>query len=406
MENKNTITENPSSQQTPHPDPNPTPIPTEPEILQFLSQTCEKLNTNPNIVIYSKILHYNNPEKNSEKNSQKNFPPLFYVCKLKKNTILNPYNLDIKFGYEFIEAEIPYITILTTFTDPSLNDNRNFFYCLSKNFDYKFNLEKIEEHVSIITEIINNTPTFLNLLKICYEINSFIYFGEYQYNHLYLINDFLQGENILEFFRIKQFLGNNKFEEKFIIVTKLYFLFIEPDKTNKALGYIKYYKKLKDLELNYEKGENSLILKINSKKIKKIEFNLIDRKNKENIENNNFSIFLKNMFLYQDKIDFNKYNIVIRKYKFLFNHDAIKVNNANVKKNRKKIKEFENLIFFHEKLLEYYEKKRDKEKINNCLANIVFLCTELVSFHDNTDKVSIYLKKMKNYVDILTNNKK
>ena len=367
----------------------PKKIITENSIESFINKTTKTLNKNKDIRISGKILHYG-PQN-----------ILYYNCITYKKTKINPYNCDIIFGYEFIPNEIPYITILTDFLIPSLKDNRNFYYCLTNNFNYKFSLDHLDEHFKIIENIIKNTPIFLDYVKSCSRINSFIFFGEYRYNHLYQINDFLQHDSILNFYRINQLI-NDKFEEKYIVITRLYFLFFEPLKNNKSLAYLKYSKKLKDLELDYEKGpeeKNTLILKIKTNKISDIEFVFINR---EKTSCKNYSIFMKNMFIYQDSIDFSKYSLVINKYKLLFNHNTFKVN-VNSIKLHKKISEYEKMIAFNEKVIEYYEEnasKKSEDQILKYISNIIFLCTELVGFHDDNEKANLYLNKMKNYMDI------
>ena len=77
---------------------------------------------------------------------------------------------------------------------------------------------------------INNFVTFLNdSLK----INSFLFFGEYEYRYIYQINGFLQNKNYLNFYRINEIINNNE-EERYIIFIKLYFLLFKPLKKDKT----------------------------------------------------------------------------------------------------------------------------------------------------------------------------
>lgn len=119
--------------------------------------------------------------------------------------------------------------------------------------------------------MINGIENFLTYLNESIAINTFIFFGEYEYEHIYQINDFLQNNNILNFYRINEIINNNKNEERYIIITSLYFLIFEPLEEDKALAKLINSIKLKDLNLTFDKNEknNSLILKLSLSKTKK-----------------------------------------------------------------------------------------------------------------------------------------
>jgi len=218
---------------------------------EFIKQTVELFKDFTDIELYSKILHY------LKKTS------FYYYCNVYKKTKSNPFNVNINFCFEFIDGEIPYVTILTDFIEPTLNDNRNYYKCLTKEHKYIFNSDNIKEHQIILESMINGIGNFLNLVKESRAINTFIFFGEYEYNHIYQINDFLMNKNYLNFYRIN-IINDNKEEERYILYTKLYFLLFEPLKEDKALIKIIYQEKLKDMNLHFDKNElkNSLIVKL------------------------------------------------------------------------------------------------------------------------------------------------
>ena len=70
------------------------------------NKTKTYLKKYPYIRLSSKILHY----------SYK--PYLCYYCLLYKKGNFNRFKIDILFCLEFIDGEIPYVTILTDFIEP------------------------------------------------------------------------------------------------------------------------------------------------------------------------------------------------------------------------------------------------------------------------------------------------
>ena len=235
----NEITENPENEKT---------------YEEHIIKTINKLKENKNIKISGKILHYLET------------PILYYYCTSISNTNSNPFDIDIEFTFEFIDKETPYVAILTDFIEPSLRDNRNFFRCLTSDHKYKFNLNNLTQQEKILESMINGIENFLTYLNESIAINTFIFFGEYEYEHIYQINDFLQNNNILNFYRINEIINNNKNEERYIIITSLYFLIFEPLEEDKALAKLINSIKLKDLNLTFDKNVNIKIIIIKNKK--------------------------------------------------------------------------------------------------------------------------------------------
>ena len=378
---------------------------------EFIKKTIEKFKKYTDINIYGKILYY------LEK------PVLYYYCTVYQNTKSNPFDLDIIFSFEFIDGEIPYVTILTDFVEPTLNDNRNYYRCLSKDYKYKFSLDDLPKSENIFESMIQGIENFLTYVNESIAVNTFIFFGEYEYNHIYQINDFLQSGNYLNFYRINE-IKKNKQEERYILFTQLYFLLFTPTPDDKALVKLLFFQKLKDMNLIFDKNEqiDSLILKIKNKKYNNdIEFIMIER-NKENIEelnlveedegNNNiiedknkkydYSKIMKEWFSYVDYINFSYYTIVISKYKILFkdNQRKLKVK----EKNKDKIKEYNNYIKFNEELINLYQKinnNGNKDRIQKLISNIIYICSELVDYGDTPNgKENEYLVKIRKYITL------
>jgi hypothetical protein len=393
----NEITENPENEKT---------------YEEHIIKTINKLKENKNIKISGKILHYLET------------PILYYYCTSISNTNSNPFDIDIEFTFEFIDKETPYVAILTDFIEPSLRDNRNFFRCLTSDHKYKFNLNNLTQQEKILESMINGIENFLTYLNESIAINTFIFFGEYEYEHIYQINDFLQNNNILNFYRINEII-NNKKEERYIIITNLYFLIFEPFEEDKALARLINSIKLKDINLTFDKNEknSSLILKLSLSKTKKknnkdIEFVLIDRSRKmENVnevnlvddelikenedkdEKSKYSLLMNQWFSYQDKINFKTYDIVLNKYKILFSDSKGYLKISEKKKNR--IEEFNRHIKFNEKMVTLYENLKNNDKrMYKLISNIIYICSELVNYADTKDgKENEYLIKIRKYIN-------
>ena len=377
---------------------------------EYMKKVLEKFKKNKDINLKGKLLHY------LEK------PTLFYICTVIPNTKYNPFDVDIQFSFEFISGEIPYASVLTDFIDPSLKDNRNYYRCLSKNDDYKFYLDKVEQHDKILESMIEGIENFLTYLNESIAVNTFIFFGEYEYNHIYQINDFLSNTNYQNFYRINQ-LNEHKTEERYIIFTKLYFLLFAPTSEDKALVKLLFFQKLKDLNLIFDKNEenNSLIIKFNNKKYKNdLEFIFIDRRKKEEKEDLdlveeeieekdekneklNPNIIIRDWFCYIDNINFKNYDIVLSKYNILFRDNKRNLKFKEIKSN--KLEEYNKYIRFNENLISLYEKlKNNYERMNKLISNIIYICSELVDYgYSKNGKENEYLLKIKKYINLKTN---
>ena len=377
---------------------------------ESINKSIDKLKKYKDIKLSGKILHY------LEK------PTLFYYCTILSNNEYNPFDIDIIFSFEFIDGEIPYVTILTDFLEPSLNDNRNYYRCLTRDYKYKFSLDNFTKHEIILESMIEGIGNFLAYLSEAIALKSFIFFGEYEYDHIYNMNDFFQYKNYLNFYRINEIKKNkNKLEERYIIFTKLYFLFFAPFEEDKSLAKLLFFQKLKDINFIFDKNEqkNSLILKMNNKKYKNdIEFVLINRKREEKKEELNlveeeeeineknekdkqsdYSILMNQWFLYQDNINFKKYDIVLSKYKLFFKDNKRKMKVKEINPN--KIQEYNKYIQFNENLISLYEKinNTNNERINKMVSNIIYICSELVDYGDNQNgKENEYLMKIRKYI--------
>ena len=247
---------------------------------------------------------------------------------LYKSTEINPFEADIEISIEFIENEAPYVQIMTNFLEPTLYDIKNYFLCLSKKKDYIFQSKYMGKCQIVFLEIISNMQIFLYHLYNCELFKTFVYFGEYNMNHIYHINNFLQNNEIIDFFRINR-IDNEKFYEKilYIIITELHLIVFEPNDNNKSLCKILFYKKLSEIFINCEevkystKDKTTKKLKVSIKDIKnnilfikKHDKNMINDKikilKKDNNSKSNQYIPKSNEIIIKEKnykiVDFNK----------------------------------------------------------------------------------------------------
>ena len=431
MENQNIIKESPS-------------LDIENLYQEYIIETIEYLKKYTDIKLFSKILHYLDK------------PTFYYYCTVIENTKINPFKKDIQFCFEFIDGEIPYVTILTEINEQLMNDNRNYYRCLTKEHNYIFHLDKFKTQKQILESMIQGIGNFLTFVNESLSINTFVYFGEYEFNHTYQINDFLQNKAYLNFYRINEIINKNQ-EEKYIFFTKLYFLLFEPLKEDKALIKLELCEILKDINISFDKNDikDSLILKMSSPRFNEetIEFFLIDRKrntkdkkeikeikednnkekkdsiNNENniedvkninenqnkinekkdnnmkqikkIEKKNYSILIKEWFTYLDMNDFKKYELVLEDYRMIFSGFR---GNLNVKEGENdKIDKYNKYIEFYEKIVSYYENKKDKNnnnRIHQLIGELIYLCSELVNLAQNKKwQNNEYLLKVKKYIN-------
>lgn len=208
---------------------------------------------NNNLKVQGKLLH-----------ETKNIN-IFYYIFIYKSTEINPFEADIEMSVEFIENEPPYVQIMTNFLEPSLYDLKNYFKCLTKRSDYVFNYKYLGKCQIVFQDLISNIQFFLNHLFNCELLKTFIYFGEYDLNHIYHINNFLKNDEIVDFFRVNRIVNENLFNNiLYIIITELYLLVFEPENNNKSLGKILFHKKLSEISINFEE-----VYLLSDKKIKK-----------------------------------------------------------------------------------------------------------------------------------------
>ena len=119
-----------------------------------------------------------------------------------------------------------------------------------------------------------------------------------------------------------------------------------------------------------------------------------------------YSLFIRNFYIYLDCIDYRNYNNVINKYKMIFNEyrGNLQLNSNNIKGRAKNLDEFNKLIMFYENIVMYYENKKEpkyNERMHKIISNIIYMCSELINVAKNQKKGdNEYLLKVKKYLNM------
>ena len=231
----------------------------------FIETLEYRINQSYNLKINGKLLH------DTEKIN------IHFDALLYDNSEINPFDEEIELSIDFFEEEIPYVQIMSNFHNPTFYDIKNYFLCLSSNQNYIFKKSRLDKCQLALEEIFSNIKYFLYHIKDCEQMKIFIYFGEYNYDHVYHINNFLRNNEKIGFFRINR-IKNNKFYDKmlYIICTELSIIVFDPIEENKSLGRILFYTKLSDIEFHFE--EIGFIIKKGEPK-KRLKAILVNTKN-------------------------------------------------------------------------------------------------------------------------------
>lgn len=394
----------------------------------FIEKISLKLTVLYKLYISGKILYYFQAEGDI----------IYFVIEICKDTDINPFEANFIIDLQFIPKKKPLINFRKDCFIPSLCDNRNFFDCFVKNdFIYDNNLTKLEK---IMEEIIHDgIKNFLYCLKENIEYNTFVYYGDYELKELYNINDFLQNSDLIKFYRVNH-IYNSEIEEKYFIITQLYFLILIPKKDDKSFAELIFKEKLREININLKKTFNNKFKKdtillifeeINTPidNTYEMEFFFIDRScpinindiyQEENDNNNEINkinnepqneekIFMEkydklkdDINLKQKEINLSKYISVISTYKPLFKSKMKETKNLSEIEIKNRIIDYEKLFQFCEKNFEHYnnlegkEKEKYKDRIQFYLIVINFLAAELMAFYDKEKtNFNYYYNKIK-----------
>ena len=367
---------------------------------KFINKITEKYSKEKDLKIKGKILHYIIGEEIIN----------FYCC-LNKSTSINPFSSDIYLNFEFKDKYIPYVQILNDFINPTLNDGRNIYYCLTNKHYYIFDINKLDECANIFYELIDNIKPFLMCIKENIQINAFIYYGEYDRGRIYKINELVINKNTVKFFRIMQIFGKEEYM-KYIIITQLYFLIFDPNEDDMSLARLETVFLLKDIQFAFEELNPNKKQTTNNFILKILDGNSLDEclnikfyiyNNDKIIDNlqTKFFEFKNVVFNKKSEIDLKKYKIIITKYRPLFT-----IETKRIKKGREikaMYEDYKLYIEYYEELYNYYKDFKEdniKMRVKTFLANLTYFCVDFITFYDsNTEEVQLYKNKMSNYLD-------
>ena len=148
----------------------------------------------------------------------------------KKNTQFNPYPFHIKFRIEITKTypcTPPEVLCYTTFCYPSLCDRRDLLYSILTH-NWVEVIEKKSKLSEPIEEIVKKIPEFLYKLKENEENYILVYFGMYNINRLYDINDFLVNTKISLYKTFHISSRNNAIIKfRYLLITDIYVLLFD-----------------------------------------------------------------------------------------------------------------------------------------------------------------------------------
>ena len=394
--------------------------------IKFMDQFSKKITQEDIIKVIGKVLNKN----------QKLKIFLFHVI-LYEDTEYNPFEDEILISIEFTPGKTPYVQILTNFVHPTLFDCRNYYYCLSGNEKYKFDLNDLIQCEKILMEIISNIYNFLLYVKDNLKLNIFVFFGEYELNndYSYRINDFLKNQEQIIFYRVYEIKKSEEGKilkiEKFIICTQIYLMIFDPKKGDKTHAKLENYYRLLNINFSF----NEQVLEESSEKnneVKDLVITINLYQNNDINQNNNYIkeekkildfIFINkenenslgefayeyNCFkeLVRKKIDFEikNYNLIIFSYKYLFcRENYCCLMDCSKDEINFQCNEFNKLIDYNERLYNLYKDSKeelDKNRKYLLIENITFLCTEIIAYYSNEQKdINSYMKKLKYYIQL------
>lgn len=165
----------------------------------------------------------------------------------KKHTDLNPFSYDLYFSIvlngDSLGNHTPVVNCNTNFCIPTLFDNRNLLYSiLNHNWVEESNLNSV---ASGVEEIIEKIPNFVIRVLENTHNKILVYYGDYKIDMIYNINEFLANSE-LDFYKVYQLLkkvkGDHKVKkERYIFLTDVYFLLLDPVPSSKNLGKLLFW---------------------------------------------------------------------------------------------------------------------------------------------------------------------
>ena len=198
---------------------------------------------------------------------------LFVTLLYKNNTDLNPFNNDIFFTITLPEGyphKHPIVNCISNFAVPTYYDNRNLLHSIiNRSWSYKHN----QDHVTSIEEIVTKIPKLLEKILENNYNKILVYYGEYNLNDIYEMNDFLVN-NDNEFYRVVH--HTKKQTQRYVVLTGICFLLFDPSPDTKNMGKMLYVGRLlhlkKKIYSQVKNEENKMVLEFKEgENVRKVE---------------------------------------------------------------------------------------------------------------------------------------
>lgn len=297
----------------------------------------------------------------------------------------------------------PKIYCISNFAFPSLYDQRDLLLSI---------LGREWKNKDFLENIIDSLPDFIQRIHENNLHKNLLFYGNYELNHIYEINNFLLN-NDLGFFKCFQLmkpLNSNKSEnseklikkERFIILTDIYFLLFDPAPNHKNMGKLIFFGDIRQINITktdvYHENENAH------------SYHLFWNKEDKNILS--FQILFCNAFIntsisinpIQDFIDsLNRKSEKLKENFKVFQEDYKKPIDFLIKKES----DLENLV----NLVKYYDNKFSMIKNGFIAKNQVNYYEILQEYYiriKNNNKAEEYsskIKYMKEFRDLPLDNK-
>ena len=178
---------------------------------------------------------------------------------------INPFKAEIQFNITLtpqFPIDPPSVKCKTNFIYPTIFDNREL---LESILTHKWSYKKYNNILIPLEEIITQIPTFLKRIFENIQNRTLVYYGKIIENKEFLINDFIEN-NQIQFFNVMHYTSTHDKVQRYIILTDIYFLLFHPLETEKSKGILIMKEDLRDIKdcsgrrLHKTKKKDSMII--------------------------------------------------------------------------------------------------------------------------------------------------
>lgn len=180
-------------------------------------------------------------------------------------TEINPFKAEIQFNITLtpqFPIDPPSVKCKTNFIYPTLFDNREL---LESILTHQWSYKKYNSILIPLEEVIIQIPSFLKRIYENIQNRTLVYYGKLVENKEYLINDFIEN-NQIQFYNVMHYTSTHEKVQRYIILTDIYFLLFHPLETEKSKGILIMKEDLRDIKdcsgrrLHKTKKKDSMII--------------------------------------------------------------------------------------------------------------------------------------------------